>query len=88
LEGQISIDIEKWKKYEKSLIIACSLKKHFGNDAIESDYDSNKNSVYYANAMGESSISILGDTGSFPHKDCLLDLVNDKLSLPSNTISI
>ena len=31
-EGHISIDVEKWEKAKKSLIIVDSLKKYIGND--------------------------------------------------------
>ena len=34
-EGNISIDIEKWEKDEKSLIIVDSLKKYFGSDSLD-----------------------------------------------------
>ena len=38
-EGHFSIDVEKWEKDKKSLIIVDSLKKYFGNESLESDYD-------------------------------------------------
>jgi len=42
-EGEISIDIEKWEKEEKSLIIVDSLKKYSDHDSPESDNNFNKN---------------------------------------------
>ncbi|CAN5622513.1 hypothetical protein BH23THE1_BH23THE1_25880 [soil metagenome] len=82
-EGQISIDIEKWEKEEKSLIIVDSLKKFFGSVPLESEYDSNKKLVDYAKTMGKKGVSILGDAGAFPHKHRIDDLMNHELSLPS-----
>jgi hypothetical protein len=82
-EGNISIDIEKWEKDEKSLIIVDSLKKYFDSDSLESDYDSNKKLVDYAKAIGKSGVSVLGDTGVFPYKHRIEELVNYELSLPS-----
>ncbi|WP_186434199.1 MEDS domain-containing protein [Candidatus Nitrosocosmicus arcticus] len=82
-KGQISIDIEKWEKDEKALIIIDSLKKYLGIELLESDYNSNKNLVEYAKAMGKSGVSILGDKGAFPYRHRMEDLVNYELSLPS-----
>src|SRR5687767_6132463 len=48
-KGNIPIDIEKWEKAEKLLIIVDSLKKYIGNNVSpDSDYDYNKNLVEYA----------------------------------------
>src|SRR5918993_1134378 len=82
-EGQTSIDLEKWEKQEKSLIIVDSLKNFFGNVSLESEYDSNKNLVDRAKTMGKKGVSILGDAGAFPHKYRIDDLMNHELSLPS-----
>lgn len=54
-EGQTSIDLEKWEKQEKSLIIVDSLKNFFGNVSLESEYDSNKNLVDRAKTMGKKA---------------------------------
>ena len=59
-EGHFSIDVEKWEKDKKSLIIVDSLKKYFGGESLESDYDSNKKLVDYAKTIGKSGVSILG----------------------------
>ncbi len=82
-EGQISIDLEKWEKEEKSLIIVDSLKKFFGSVPLESEYESNKKLVDRAKTMGKKGVSILGDAGAFPHKHLIDDLMNHELSLPS-----
>jgi hypothetical protein len=82
-EGNISIDIEKWENKEKALIIIDSLKKYFGSDSLESEYNSNKKLVDYAKRLGKSGVSILGDTGAFPFKYRIKDLVSYELSLPS-----
>ena len=82
-EGHFSIDVEKWEKDKKSLIIVDSLKKYFGNETVESDYISNKNLVKYAKMMGKSGVSVLGDIGAFPYKHRIQELVNYELSLPS-----
>ena len=65
-EGQISINVEKWEKHEKSLMIIDSLKKYFGTESLESDYDANKKLVNYAKTNGKAGVSILTDTGAFP----------------------
>ncbi|WP_458745965.1 hypothetical protein [Candidatus Nitrosocosmicus sp. T] len=78
------MDIEKWEKAEKSLIIVDSLKKYIGNNVSpDTDYDYNKNLVEYAKAMGKSGVSIIADKGTFPFKHRIDDLVNFELSLPS-----
>ena len=82
-EGHFSIDVEKWEKDKKSLIIVDSLKKYFGSDSLESDYDSNKKLVDYAKTIGKSGVSFIGDTGAFPYKHRVEELVNYELSLPS-----
>ena len=82
-EGHIPIDIEKWEKAEKSLIIVDSLKKYIGNVSPDSDYNYNKNLVEYAKAKGKSGVSIIADKGTFPFKHRIDDLVNFELSLPS-----
>ena len=82
-EGHIPIDIEKWEKAEKSLIIVDSLKKYTGNVSSDSDYNYNKNLVEYAKAKGKSGVSIIADKGTFPFKHRIDDLVNFELSLPS-----
>ena len=82
-EGHIPIDIEKWEKAEKSLIIVDSLKKYTGNVSSDSDYNYNKHLVEYAKAKGKSGVSIIADKGTFPFKHRIDDLVNFELSLPS-----
>ncbi len=82
-EGQISINVEKWEKHEKSLMIIDSLKKYFGTESLESDYDANKKLVNYAKTMGKAGVSVLGDTGAFAFCHRIQDLVNYELSLPS-----
>ncbi len=82
-EGHIAIDIEKWEKAEKSLIIVDSLKKYIGNVSPDSDYNYNKNLVEYAKSKGKSGVSIIADKGTFPFKHRIDDLVNFELSLPS-----
>ncbi|CAN5845116.1 hypothetical protein BH23THE1_BH23THE1_36200 [soil metagenome] len=82
-KGHVSLDIEKWEKAEKSLIIVDSLKKYIGSVSPDSDYDFNKNLVEYAKAMGKSGVSVIADKGTFPFKHRIDDLVNFELSLPS-----
>ncbi|MBA2266819.1 MAG: hypothetical protein H0W19_00560, partial [Nitrosopumilus sp.] len=48
-----------------------------------SDYSFNKNLVKYAKTNGKAGVSILTDTGAFPYKHRIQDLVNYELSLPS-----
>jgi hypothetical protein len=81
-EGEISIDIEKWEKEEKSLIIIDSLKKYSDNDSPESDNNFNKNLVESAKTMGKAGVSILTDIGAFPYKYREEKLVNYELALP------
>jgi hypothetical protein len=82
-EGHMSIDIEKWEKAEKSLIIVDSLKKYIGNVSPDSDYNYNKTLVEYAKSKGKAGVSIIADKGTFPFKHRIDDLVNFELSLPS-----
>ena len=82
-EGHIPINIEKWEKAEKSLIIVDSLKKYIGNVSPDSDYNYNKNLVEYAKTKGKSGVSIIADKGTFPFKQRIDDLINFELSLPS-----
>jgi hypothetical protein len=82
-EGHVPIDIEKWERAEKSLIIVDSLKKYIGNISQDSDYNYNKNLVEYAKSKGKSGVSIIADKGTFPFKHRIDDLVNFELSLPS-----
>ena len=82
-EGEISIDIEKWEKEEKSLIIIDSLKKYSDYDSPESDNNFNKNLVESAKTTGKAGVSILTDTGAFSYKHREEDLVNYELALPS-----
>jgi hypothetical protein len=82
-KGHVSLDIEKWEKAEKSLIIVDSSKKYIGNVSPDSDYDYNKHLVEYAKAIGKSGVSIIADKGTFPFKHRIDDLVNFELSLPS-----
>ena len=83
-KGPTSIDIEKWEKIEKSLMIVDSLKKYSDNDSPESDYSFNKNLVKYAKTNGKAGVSILTDTGAFPYRHRIQDLINYELALPSN----
>ena len=82
-EGEISIDIEKWEKEEKSLIIIDSLKKYSDYDSPESDNNFNKNLIESAKTTGKAGVSILTDTGAFSYKHREEDLVNYELALPS-----
>jgi len=82
-DGEVSINIEKWEKEERSLIIIDSLKKYTDNDTPEADNDFNKNLVDSVKTMGRAGVSILTDTGAFPYKNREEDLVNYELALPS-----
>jgi hypothetical protein len=82
-EGHIPMDIEKWEKAEKSIIIVDSLKKYAGNISPDSDYDYNKNLVEYVKAKGKTGVSMIADKGVFPFKHRIDELVNFELSLPS-----
>jgi hypothetical protein len=44
-KGHLPLDLEKWEKSEKSLIIVDSLKKYAGNVSPDYDYNYNKNLV-------------------------------------------
>ncbi len=82
-KGHLPIDLEKWEKSEKSLIIVDSLKKYAGNVSPGSDYNYNKNLVDYAKAKGKSGVSMISDKGAFPFKHLIDKLVNFELSIPS-----
>src|SRR6187399_3304558 len=59
------------------------IKKYFGDEYLDSDYDSNKKLVDYAKAIGKSGVSILADLGAFPYKHRMEELVKYELSLPT-----
>jgi hypothetical protein len=83
-EGHFSINVEKWEKDKKSLIIVDSLEKYFSSGSLESDFDSNKKLVDYAKTIGKSGVSVLGDMGAFSYKHRTQELVDYELFLPSH----
>ena len=83
-EGHFSIDVEKWEKDKKSLIIVDSLEKYYGDETVESSYISSRKLVKDAKMMGKSGVSVLGDMGAFHYKHRIQELVDYELFLPSH----
>ena len=83
-KGPISINMERWEKIEKSLMIVDSLKKYSDNDSPESDINFNKNLVKYAKTNGKAGVSILTDTGAFSLSTSYTGSYKLRIGLPSN----
>ena len=68
-EGQISMDVNKFEKEEKSLIIMDALEKYRNKYANVFDVNSllkaNNDLVEYADALKKKKVSILGEMGVF-----------------------
>lgn len=68
-EGDMSIDVYKYEKEKKSLIIKDSLEKHQYKDAnvfdVKSILKANEELLEYANTLKMKGVSIIEDAGSF-----------------------
>jgi hypothetical protein len=86
-EGHIPIDLQKYEKDEKSLIIVDSLEKYFGKTTeelnIKSLVKANTDLVDYAEGtLKKNGVSILGDSGAFLFKNQIESLFEYETSLP------
>ena len=86
-EGHIPIDVNKFEKEEKSLIIMDALEKYRDKSANEFDVTSllkaNNDLVEYADALKKKKVSILGDMGAFFFKKQIQSLIDYEFSLPT-----
>jgi hypothetical protein len=86
-EGHVSIDVQKYEREEKSLIIVDSLEKYFDGDRIGFDKMSvlktHQELVGYASELNRKGVSVLGDLGVFLFKNQIPSLMNYELALSS-----
>ena len=86
-EGQISMDVNKFEKEEKSLIIMDALEKYRNKYANVFDVNSllkaNNDLVEYADALKKKKVSILGEMGVFFFKNQIQSLIDYEFSLPT-----
>ena len=86
-EGHRSIDVQKYEKEEKSLIIADSLENYYDQVAkifdIESILNANHKLVEYAKSLNKNGLSYLGDMGAFLFKNQIQSLMDYEFSLPT-----
>lgn len=86
-EGPIPIDIQKYEKDEKSLIIVDALEKYLDKDAntfdVKSLLKANQDLVEYANTSDKKGVSFLGDMGPFVFKNQIQSLIDYEFSLPT-----
>ncbi|HET6590142.1 MAG TPA: MEDS domain-containing protein [Candidatus Nitrosocosmicus sp.] len=86
--GEVSIDVAKYEKEEKSLILVDSLEKYYNANSnhvldIKSLLKANNELVEYANSLNKKGVSILGDAGAFLFKDHVQSLIDYESSLPA-----
>lgn len=86
-EGDMSIDVYKYEKEEKSLIIADSLENYYDKVTkifdIESILNANHKLVEYAKSLNKNGLSYLGDMGAFLFKNQIQSLIDYEFSLPT-----
>lgn len=86
-EGYMVVDVPKYEKDEKSLIIVDSLEKYSDNKDkrifdIQSAVKANHVLVEYAKSLNKKGVSILGDMGAFIFMNQMQNLVDYELALP------
>lgn len=86
-EGHMSIDVKKYEKEVKSLIIMDALEKYRDKSVNAFDVDSllkaNHDLVEYADALKKNRVSILGEMGVFFFKNQIQRLIDYEFSLPT-----
>ena len=75
-------DEEEEERKGKSLLIVDSLRKYGGQKNAESIWNDNEELVKYAQGLGKSGVSNMGDMGSFLFEKRIEELVNYELHLP------
>ena len=73
---------EEEQRKENSLLIVDSLRKYGGQENIESIWNAIEKLVKYAQRLGKSGVSNMGDMGSFLFEKRIEELVNYELHLP------
>lgn len=85
-EGHESIDVSRYEKEEKSLIIVDSLENYYNRAENTFDTQSilkaNEKLVEYANSLDKKGLSYLGDMAPFLFKNQIQSLINYESSLP------
>ncbi|HET6590024.1 MAG TPA: MEDS domain-containing protein [Candidatus Nitrosocosmicus sp.] len=85
-QGHKSIDVNRYEKEEKSLIIVDSLENYYDKATDTFDTQSilkaNQKLVDYAKSLKKKGLSFLGDSGAFLFKNQLQSLVDYESSLP------
>jgi hypothetical protein len=86
-EGHMSIDVKKYEKEVKSLIIVDALEKYRDKSAnafdVKSLLKANHDLVEYADALKKNRVSILGEMGVFFFKNQIQSLIDYEFSLPT-----
>ncbi|HYG00666.1 MAG TPA: MEDS domain-containing protein [Candidatus Saccharimonadales bacterium] len=86
-EGHLPMDIQKYEKDEKSLIIVDALEKYLDKDTntfdVKSLLKANQDLVEYANTSNKNGVSFLGDMGPFVFKNQIQSLIDYEFSLPT-----
>jgi hypothetical protein len=86
-EGHMSIDVSKYERLEKSLIIMDSLEAYIDNDGnalhAESLWKSIRHQVKHAKQLEKNGVSIIGDMGPFLFKNQIQSLMDYELYLPT-----
>jgi hypothetical protein len=73
---------EEEQRKENSLLIVDSLRKYGGQENEESIWNAIEELVKYAQRLGKSGVSNMGDMGSFLFEKRIEELVNYELHLP------
>jgi archaellum biogenesis ATPase FlaH len=82
LSKNLTVNLDRIKQDEKSLIIVDSLRGYLDNDNVESIWKNIEESVKYAEELGKKGISILGDAGAFVFKHKTQSLLEYESYLP------
>jgi len=86
-EGHMSIDVLKYERVEKSLIILDSLEAYIDNDGsalhAESLWKSIRHQVKHAKQLEKNGVTIIGDMGPFLFRNQIQSLMDYELYLPT-----
>lgn len=85
-EGKMAIDVGKYEKEEKPLIIKDSLEKYYEGNTnvfnVKFVLKTNHELIEYAKTLDKKHVSVLGDLGAFFFKDQIQNLMDYESSLP------
>ena len=79
------VDVSKYKKYKRSLIVVDAFEKYHDQDDnifdVRSLLKANEALVYYADILKKNGVSVLGDLGAFFFKNQIQSLIDYEYSL-------